>query len=299
MSQFHYHIKNFKRWLKVLNYAESTVYSDPKRVKEFMNHLEKQGVNDITEIKNSHIINYYEYLKIRPNKTRGGALSQNTIISNINVIKRFTKYLRSIEGETITVNIKIDKPKTEIIILSTAEIQALYKACENNIGTELDEVLSDRDRAGLGIYYGCGLRRSEGIALNLKDIQFKESLLHVRKGKGNKERYVPMSESVKNDLKVFFRARNRLRRNINDISNKNALFLSVRGYRLCGEGMISRLKKLAKKAGINKNIGLHTLRHSIATHLLKSGMSLENISRFLGHSTLDSTQIYTHLSNDY
>ena len=77
---------------------------------------------------------------------------------------------------------------------------------------------------------------------------------------------------------------------------EQALFLSVRGKRMDGNSLLMRLKELVKMAGLNKSIGLHTLRHSIATHLLQSGMALENVSRFLGHQSLESTQIYTHLS---
>jgi len=281
-----HHIKNFKRWLKLLNYAENTVYNDTKKIKDFLDYLEATGIKTIQDIENRHIKEYYEYLKIRPNKKRTGALSQNYIISNINAIKRFAKYLRDSEQENITVNIKPEKFKTEIIILSKAEIQALYKATGNDI-------LGYRDRAMLSIYYGCGLRRTEGTGLNLKDVLFKQSLLHVRKGKGNRERYVPMNEAVKNDLKTYFRTRNRLRKN----TKEKALFLNVKGNRLNGSGTIIRLKLLIKKADLNKNIGLHALRHSIATHLLQSGMSMENVSRFLGHQSLESTQIYTHLKN--
>ena len=281
-----HHIENFKRWLKLLNYAESTVYGNPKYIKNFTDYLEATGVKTIQDIKQQHIKEYYEYLKVRPNKRKPGALSQNYIISNINAIKRFAKYLRDSEQENITVNIKPEKFKTEIIILSKAEIQALYKATGNDI-------LGYRDRAMLSIYYGCGLRRTEGTGLNLKDVLFKQSLLHVRKGKGNRERYVPMNEAVKNDLKTYFRTRNRLRKN----TKEKALFLNVKGNRLNGSGTIIRLKLLIKKADLNKNIGLHALRHSIATHLLQSGMSMENVSRFLGHQSLESTQIYTHLKN--
>jgi integrase/recombinase XerD len=80
-------------------------------------------------------------------------------------------------------------------------------------------------------------------------------------------------------------------------SRSEALFISENGKRLSGNGIINRLQNLTKLAGINKNIGLHTLRHSIATHLLQSGMKLEFVSRFLGHESLESTQIYTHISS--
>ena len=104
-----------------------------------------------------------------------------------------------------------------------------------------------------------------------------------------------MSEQVREDLKNYIKnARNYL---IKDPS-ETALFLTYAGKRIGGTGMITRLKTLSEKAKSDKEPGLHTLRHSIATHLLQSGMSLENISRFLGHHSLESTQIYTHLKHE-
>lgn len=283
------HINNFKRWLKLLNYAESTVYSNPKYIKNFTDYLEATGIKEIRDIENRHIKEYYEYLKVRPNKRRPGALSPNSIISNINAIKRFTKYLRETEQEHITVNIKPERIKSEIKILSTEEIQILYKVCGNDI-------LGYRDRAMLSIYYGCGLRKSEGLQLNTEDIIFTKSIIFIKKGKGNRQRYVPMNRQVKRDLKNYIK---NARKYLIKYENINALFLSERGKRISGNAMINRIKKLTEKAEITKNTGLHTLRHSIATHLLNSGMTLENVSRFLGHQSLESTQIYTHLSNDY
>ena len=285
MQQFNNHISNFKRWLELLNYAKTTIYNDPKFIRNFLEYLEATGIKTIQEIENRHIKEYYEYLKVRPNKRTSGALSQNTIISNMGTIKRFAKYLRENHQENITINIKTEHIKTDIIILSKAEIQALYRVCKTN-------TLGIRDRAMLSIYYGCGLRRTEGTQLNTEDILFNKSIIFIKKGKGNRQRYVPMSEQVRKDLKNYINiARNYL---IKD-KNENALFLTYAGKRIGGTGMITRLKTLSEKAKLNKEPGLHTLRHSIATHLLQSGMSLENISQFLGHHSLESTQIYTHL----
>jgi len=282
------HIENFRRWLKLLNYAESTVYGNPKYIKNFTDYLEATGIKTIQDIENRHIKEYYEYLKVRPNKRRPGALSPNSIISNINAIKRFTKYLRETEQEHITVNIKPERIKPEIKILSTEEIQILYKVCGNDI-------LGYRDRAMLSIYYGCGLRRSEGLQLNTEDILFNKSMIFIKKGKGNRQRYVPMNKQVKKDLENYIKnARIYLIKN----EKENSVFLSERGKRISGNAMILRLKLLIKKVEITKDIGLHTLRHSIATHLLNSGMTLENVSNFLGHQSLEATQIYTHISHE-
>ena len=248
--------------------------------------MEATGIKTIQDIKQQHIKEYYEYLKIRPNKNKPGALSQNYIISNINTIKRFAKYLRETQQINLTINIKPERVKTEKIILTTAEINALYRVTEEN-------TLGYRDKAMLSIYYGCGLRRTEGTQLNTEDILFNKSLIFIKESKTNRQRYVPISKQVKTDLENYIRfSRNKL---IRTGTEPTALFLNSRGKRIGGTSLNIRLKILAEKAELNKTAGLHILRHSIATHLLNSGMTLENVSKFLGHQSLESTQIYTHI----
>jgi len=228
-------------------------------------------------------------LQQRANKKQSGSLSNNYIISNINALKRFSKYLQVTGKVSIEIDLPLQAITTETkTILTKEEVKTLYKACEN-------DTLGIRDRAILSIYYGCGLRRSEGIALNVSDVLLREKRIYVRKGKNYRERYVPMTEAVKEDLENYiYVARERI------LSFKNikpeALFLSMRVQRMHGNSLIIRLQHLVNKARIEKEIGLHTLRHSIATHLLQSGMTLEEVSQFLGHASLESTQIYTHLA---
>jgi site-specific recombinase XerD len=204
---------------------------------------------------------------------------------------RFSRYLQETEKPFFEVGIKTKQDKeTTKIILTLKEIKALYKACSNDI-------LGIRDRAILSIYYGCGLRRTEGANLDLKDVLLKEKLLFVRSGKGYKERYVPMTEAVKDDLENYiYQSRERIQSF--KVKKNEALFLSMQVKRMCGNALIERVHKLAVNVNIQKEIGLHSLRHSIATHLLQSGMALEEVSQFLGHSSLESTQIYTHLANE-
>ena len=286
------HVENFRRWLKLLNFAESTIYSNPRYIKNFTDYLEATGIKEIRDIENRHIKEYYEYLKVRPNKRKPGALSQHAIINHIGALKRFAKYIRETGQGEITVNIKPERIKSPVTILSTEEIQILYKVCGNDI-------LGYRDRAMLSIYYGCGLRRTEGIQLNTEDIIFNKSIVFVKKGKGNRQRYIPISKQVKSDLENYIK---NARIYLTKTGKEKALFLSQRSKRISGNATILRLKQLLIKTELPEekiiSTGLHTLRHSIATHLLYSGMSLENVSRFLGHNSLESTQIYTHISNN-
>ncbi len=290
-NNYEYLKTSFEKWLKTLGYAQSTVYGSVHYVKDFFFYLKDTEITNLEGIQPETIGTYFTYLQNRKKKNQNGGLSNNYIISNINALKRFSKYLQESGKATLEIkpNLKAEKANT-ITILTKAEISALYKACGN-------DYLGIRDRAMLSIFYGCGLRRSEGQALNVNDILLKEKRVFVGKGKNYKERYVPMTAAVKEDLEHYiYTAREKL------LSFKNikqgALFLSKQSKRISGNGIIERLKKLTKEAGIQKDIGLHTLRHSIATHLLQSGMSLEEVKQFLGHNSLESTQIYTHIAND-
>jgi site-specific recombinase XerD len=147
----------------------------------------------------------------------------------------------------------------------------------------------------LAVFYGCGLRLNEGASLEVSDVLRDRGLLYVRKGKGYKERCVPISGRAYELLQLYIdHGRPQLLQ-----STTAMLFIGLnKGIPLTKQSLYVRIKQLAKKAGIIKNIGTHTLRHSIATHLLQSGMALEQIQEFLGHGQLDSTQIYTHLVNE-
>jgi integrase/recombinase XerD len=284
-------LESFEKWLKTLGYAPSTVYASVRYVNDFFFYLKTRDITSLEQINPETLNKYHKHLQTRPQKKQPGGLSQNYIANNINAIKRFSRYLQETEKPFFEVAIKTSTDKeTTKTILTQSEIKALYKACDNSI-------LGIRDRAILSVYYGCGLRRSEGANLDLKDVLLKEKLLFVRSGKGYKERYVPMTEAVKDDLENYiYQSRERIQ-SFKDKKNE-ALFLSMQVKRMCGNALIERVHKLAETAKLQKEIGLHTLRHSIATHLLQSGMTLEEVSQFLGHSSLESTQIYTHLANE-
>jgi site-specific recombinase XerD len=279
--------ESFTHWLWLLNFEPTTTKYGPKKIQEFLSWLESKHILDIKDITSLAITNYFQYLTNRKNQRKGGKLSKNSLRTHITILRKFARYLRESEGETFDVSLQIKGELYHVRDLFTrAEIKALYEAS----GSDL---LGLRDRAMLAVYYGCGLRRSEGINLDVKDILLERNLLYVRKGKNYKERYVPMTEAVKEDVKNYieFVRPTLIQR------DTHALFLNQSGVRFTGESMICRLHKLKEKAGIDKDAGLHSLRHSIATHLLQSGMELEKIKQFLGHSSLESTQIYTHIAH--
>ena len=293
-------IYGFRSWLATLNYAESTIKSAPNQIKEYLSWMEKQGVLEVKEITEEQSKSFVEYFKNRPNKKREGGISLAHINKQITIINKFFKYLKSTNQVKAKIVLKTykDQEQKQILVLTKQEIKSLYKVTDQSL-------LGLRDKAMLAVYYGCGLRKSEGIALETSDILFEKRLLYVRKTKNRHERYVPINIKSLQDLETYmFTARPIL---LNDshcqkesfgVSSK-ALFISSKGVAMSKETLISRLNVLREKAGLeHKKFGLHTLRHSIATHLLQAGMDLENIALFLGHKSLDSTQIYTHLNHE-
>ncbi len=296
---FIYVEKSFKEWLDILGYSESTVYNMPNHVREFLFYLESKGIREIKSIAIEDMRNHYHETKMRPNLKHGGGLSNAYLNKHLQALYLFSDYLRK-SSRLILPHLSIRRESDDtasITVLTELEIKELYNCTvDYNKATPL-EPMNARDRAMLSVYYGCGLRRNEGYHLNIGDVYFDRKLLHVRKGKNYKERMVPIS---KRDLKFLEEWIYDWRSQLMKPSRKTeALFINQRGRRLSGQGMLLRLHILQLRsddiAFTIKQIGLHTLRHSIATHLLQNGMALENIQRFLGHSSLESTQIYTHL----
>lgn len=282
-----------------MGYAPSTVYQLPNYIHEFFHHLEQKNITRIEQLKTSHFKTYFEQLRSRANTRRGGGLSNNYLNKHLQGLYKFTEYLRQsgrLSLGSLNIDWETDDTK-EIEYLTQTEITELYKATEGyNEGTPL-EPFNARDRAMLTIFYGCGLRRNEGYSLDLSDINLDRQILHVRKGKNYKERFVPFNKTAANYIQEYIYDWRPL---IVKTKTEEAFFISQRGVRMDTQSMAIRLKILQLRTDNvelqSKNVRLHVLRHSIATHLLQNGMSLEKIARFLGHTSLESTQVYTHIA---
>ena len=300
---FRYLEESFKEWLDVLGYSPSVVYYYPLFIRELLHDQESQGVKHIKALDAKHIKAHYEQLKQRANRRRGGGLSNNHLNKHIDAIRKFTEYLRLVGRQEIASPLKKENGDQRLVVLSEEEVQQLFaathKPCETGINLSLAriEAMQSRDRAMLAVYYGCGLRRTEGVSVNVSDIDFDKALGHVRKGKKYKERFVPIGKAALKHIQDYVYDH---RAELLQEKKSDALLISQRGDRMSGAGLLLRLNVLLRgteNAELNeKEIGLHTLRHSIATHLLRAGMKMESISKFLGHSSLESTQIYTHIA---
>ena len=138
--------------------------------------------------------------------------------------------------------------------------------------------------------YGLGLRRSEAVKITIEDINFNTQLAYIREGKGKKRRAIPMNKSIILNLENYLNKERKA-------NETNAFITTKNGNKSSGENINNTLKQTLERTEIEKKITLHCLRHSIATHLLENGLSVENVRTFLGHKHLESTQIYTRIKN--
>jgi integrase/recombinase XerD len=236
-------------------------------------------------------------LQHRPSKTTGGALSESRITLHMYTIKLFFQHLQDIDQIEMNpmgdLNYTRDFKRTRENLLSKEDIEKLYSECE-----------TAKQKAMLGIIYGCGLRRQEAVKLNARDIHFKSSMLYVREGKGGRKRTIPLSKIVLNDLKNYYfnerpgelyRSRD-IEARLRYASDGQAFMLNNWGTRMQGDSYLKEIKKMISKARLDKQITLHHFRHAIATHLIESGMKTEHVKDFLGHASMETTQTYTHIT---
>lgn len=297
-SSYEYLEKAFTEWLDILGYCAMSVYNIPSIIREFLSYLEKQDVRHIKHLQSKHYKNYFAHISSRSNERRGGGLSNNYLNKHIQALEKFYEFLvhKGMEGVPTVPLRQLRLEKEKATVLTLQEIQSLYEATHQETAHPKQTIFNARDRAMLAIFYGCGLRRKEGISLLLDDINFDTRIVHVRKGKNYKERLVPFSQTSSKYLQEWvYDYRPQLLKG----KNHAELFINYAGRPISSGTLYNRLKQLQALVDDTtlqqKEIGLHTLRHSVATHLLQNGMELQKIQRFLGHASLETTQIYTHL----
>lgn len=281
-------LRGLQQWLTVLGYSELSIPTILQGVQQFMIWLDAKEIHSLDQLQAPHANEYMEQEQQRLGKRSGKPLSAGHLNKQVEALQLLSKYLRQTGRYDSGFNLKrVEEKRPLPVYLTTTEIQSLYEVTADN-------VLGMRDRAMLAVFYGCGLRLNEGAQLELKDVILDKQLLHVRKGKRYKERLVPMSKKTMAMITLYMDlGRPQL---LQEATNR--LFIGgSKGRPLHKQSLYIRIKALVRQAKIKKKVGTHTLRHSIATHLLQSGMKLEQIQQFLGHGGLDSTQIYTHLQN--
>ncbi len=214
--------------------------------------------------------------------------TQSRVLSGIRAFFKFLLTEGEIEENPASL---IESPK---IGLKLPEILTI-----NEIDRMIDEIdltkpEGHRNKAIIETLYGCGLRVSELVNLHLTDIHYGEGFIIVT-GKGNKQRLVPISGKALKEIDFYKKDRDRLP----VISDRNILFLNRRGARLTRAMIFTIIKELAAKAGIRKNISPHTFRHSFATHMIEAGADLRAVQEMLGHESILTTEVYTHIDRSF
>lgn len=288
--KLNYEVSNINRLLEeYLHYlrverglAHNTLASYRNDLNQFLQYLQTKQITTLTEVDKNTII---EYLTFQTQQHK----ENSSIIHSITSLRRFFSYL--VQEKIIIKDpmLLIDTPKKKQKlpeVLSIKEVETLL-ATPNTA-----QILGMRDRTILEVMYATGLRVSEIINIKLNDLHLSLGIIQTI-GKGNKERIIPIGDIA---AKWIERYLNESRPKLLKQKRSPYLFLNFHGEQLTRQGIWKNLKAHVKKAGIQKNVTPHTLRHSFATHILENGADLRIVQELLGHSDISTTQIYTHLS---
>lgn len=288
-------VLNYKIHLEILGYSPATIKERHLYLKAFFRYLEENKIFTLEEVQTRNIAEYYKILQQKINIITGELITSESIQIRMRTIQKYFSYL--IETGTLkkdpasAFTFSSETHVRERIIFTQEQIRELYGKAEN-----------PQERTILNLAYGCGLRVRELVKINKEDINLQENVVIVEKGKNNKRRLVPMTNKVKEELQEFIFS---IEGQTLSVNNKH-LFCNIQNRRMQSDSFTRILKRLLLETEFGKKfttqqlrkIGIHTLRHSIATHLLENGMKLEQIQYFLGHDHIETTEIYTHIHTD-
>lgn len=280
-----------KRFLDYLileqSLSDNSVAAYSHDIEMFRQYLsEDENHIPLKDIHQEDIENFFAYLY----ELGMSASSQARILSGI---KKFYSYM-------IQEKIVVENPTLLISSPSVGrhlpDVLSYNEICSMIESIDLSQRFGHRNKAIIEVMYGCGLRVSELISLKISNIYKDDEFLRVI-GKGNKERLIPISQSTLKTLFLYIDG-DRKHQTVN-AKCSDTIFINKRGNGLTRQMIFLIIKNLADKAGIKKNIGPHTIRHSFATHLLEGGADLRAVQQMLGHSSISTTEIYTHVSDQY
>lgn len=280
--------QSYLRLEKSLSHRTVIAYlADVKNFAYFLSKNEKK-INE-EALKNASLLDLQNYLHHLYNK-KTKATSQARIISSLKAFYRFLLYEKIIEQNPTDL---LESPKTGRTL---PDLLSIYEIEEIIAAIDLSNKEGHRNKAIIEVLYGCGLRVSELINLKLSLLFFNDNYIRII-GKGDKERLVPIGEIAQKSVNHYIegcRSKIKIKKGMEDI-----LFLNRRGSKLTREMIFITVKEFAQLAGIEKNISPHTFRHSFATHLIEGGADLRAVQEMLGHASITTTEIYTHLDTDY
>ncbi len=280
-------IEDFSNFLKFeKNFSGNTLDAYMRDVRK----LERFTISELDNLSPQNITyeNLQEYIyQLSKNK-----ISERSQARAISSIKAFFKFLLEDDYRTDNPATLLEGPKLGLYLpdtLSEEDINRIITCIDNSTD------IGKRNKCILEVLYGCGLRVSELIDLKISNINFKESYIMVE-GKGEKTRLVPLANTTAEFITSYIHTV----RNKTKINKKyeDTLFINSRGTNMSRVIVFIIIKELTQKAGISKSISPHTFRHSFATHLLQNGADLRFIQEMLGHSSITTTQVYTHLKTE-
>ena len=267
--------------------AANTISSYSSDIEKFIDYLEREngGANSGVEYVTSEIISGYL------SKILETGLSKRSQARLISSLKAFYKYL---EMESLVLKNPTeltDAPKIKPylpVVMSVAEVENII----NSVDLSIEE--GHRNKAIFEVLYSCGLRVTELVNLKISDLFTKELFIRVT-GKGSKQRLVPIGEPAVDALSLYFEKRKhiKVKKGCEDI-----VFLNRRGGKLSREMIFILVRKQAAVAGVTKEVSPHTFRHSFATHLVENGADLRVVQEMLGHESILTTEIYTHVNSE-
>lgn len=288
MSPLELYIDTFVEYLQIeKNASPYTVKYYRNDLEIFADFLQSEGI--------SHIANVtYKDVRIFLTSLYEQELSRRSVSRKISTLRSFYRFLereRYVEGNPF---VQLHLPKTSKPVPGFLYQEELDKLFEVN---DITIPLGQRDQALLEMLYGTGIRVSECQNLRIQDIDFSIGTIFVR-GKGRKERYVPFGSFAEIALETYLQeGRNKLLQKSN--SDTEFIFLNSHGGHLTTRGIRTILNKIVERASLTVHVHPHKLRHTFATHLLNEGADLRSVQELLGHESLSSTQIYTHVTKDH
>ncbi|MBG9550106.1 tyrosine recombinase XerC [Cytobacillus firmus] len=280
-------LKLFIEYLQIeKNYSQYTIEHYQYDISEFFMFMSEQAISDLTKVE-------YQDVRIFLTDLFERKMSRKSVARKISSLRSFFKFLlrEEIVAENPFALVSIPKAQKKLPeFFYEEEMKQLFDACESSTP------LGQRNKALLELLYATGIRVSECSQIRLKDLDMHLSTVLVR-GKGSKERYVPFGSFAQDAIDTYI---NHGRKEL--LANGNvqeSLFLNARGGPLTARGIRTILNRIIEKSSLTGTIHPHMLRHTFATHLMANGADMRTVQELLGHAFLSSTQVYTHVTNEY
>jgi len=280
-------LKSWGEWIEAQGFAPGSVKDHRQKLQGFIEFLDG---SDPLEADKKKLSAYQTHLFEMTSKKTGKKLSCNSQINRLTVLKNFYRFLQQtgrIATNPAEIIVLPRHPKLiPPVLLKSREMKKILDA------PDLGNPLGFRDRTIMEVFFATGMRLSELTSSAVEDLNFEENLIHIKHGKGQKQRLVPMGEAARNWLQEYLE---NVRPILAKQSDTQAVFLNRFARRVDKNGWQKKLAEYVKAAGIKKNFTTHCFRHQLATAMLERGADTRHIQEILGHETLKTTQRYLHV----